>query len=46
MATDWILRVGDGINLSKSSKYKIWGISSANFNKHFLNNIKQHDRLC
>lgn len=46
MTTDWILRVGDGLNLTRSSKYRIWGIqSSTSVNKHFLKNVKPGDRL-
>ena len=46
MATDWLLRVGDGMNLMRSSKYKIWGIQSTTpDNKYFLNNVKPGDRL-
>jgi hypothetical protein len=46
MATDWLLRVGDGKNLKASSKYKIWGIQSNTCtNKHFLKNVKPGDRL-
>jgi len=46
MATDWILRCGDGKNLKNSSKYRIWGISSKiSTNKHFIKNVKQGDRL-
>jgi hypothetical protein len=46
MATEWILRAGDGKNFLNSSDYRIWGInSSANCGKHFLKNVKQGDRL-
>jgi hypothetical protein len=46
MATDWILRVGDGENFMNSSDYRIWGINStSNCGKHFLKNVKQGDRL-
>ena len=46
MTTDWILRVGDGKNFINSSRYRIWGIQSTNsFGKHFLQNVKQGDRL-
>ena len=46
MSIDWILRVGDGINLKNSSKYKIWGIqSSTPDNKYFITNVKLGDRL-
>ena len=43
---DWILRVGDGSNLIRSSKYRIWGIqSSTSANKHFVKNVRSGDRL-
>jgi hypothetical protein len=43
---DWILRCGDGKNLKNSSKYKIWEISkNCPANKHFINNVRQGDRL-
>jgi hypothetical protein len=46
MTADWILRCGDGENLKRSSKYRIWGISSkTSTNKHFLKNVKPGDRL-
>jgi predicted secreted protein len=46
MSIDWILRVGDGINLKNSSKYKIWGIqSSTPDNKYFITNVNPGDRL-
>lgn len=46
MTTDWILRVGDGENFIRSSKYRIWGIqSSTSDNKYFLANVKIDDRL-
>ena len=46
MTTDWLLRVGDGENLKRSSKIRIWGISSKiSTNKYFLKNVKQGDRL-
>jgi len=46
MATDWILRAGDGENFLNSSDYRIWGInSSLKCGKHFLKNVKQGDRL-
>jgi len=46
MATDWLLRVGDGKNLISSSKYKIWGIQSSSADsKYFLKNVKCGDRL-
>jgi len=46
MTTDWLLRVGDGGNLKRSSKYRIWGISSKNtLGKHFIENVKPGDRL-
>jgi hypothetical protein len=43
---DWLLRVGDGENLKRSSNFKIWGIdSNTSNNKHFLKNVKLGDRL-
>ncbi len=46
MNTDWILRVGDGGNLIRSSKYRIWGIQAKTAtNKHFVKNVKCGDRL-
>jgi hypothetical protein len=43
---DWILRVGDGENLINSSRHKIWGIQTkTGCNKHFINNVKEDDRL-
>lgn len=41
MTTDWILRVGDGENLKRSSKYRIWGIQSTSPDgKYFVKNVK------
>jgi len=47
MTTDWLLRVGDGENLKRSSKYRIWGIQTltSTHGKHFVNNVKPGDRL-
>ena len=46
MTTDWLLRVGDGENLKRSSKYRIWGIQSTTpDNVYFLKNVKLGDRL-
>ena len=46
MTTDWLLRVGDGNNLVRSSKHKIWGIQSSNsFGKFFIRTVKPGDRL-
>jgi len=46
MTTDWILRVGDGVNFRNSSRHRIWGINSMTTdNKYFINNVKQGDRL-
>ena len=46
MNTDWILRVGDGGNLIRSSKHRIWGIQAKTAtNKHFVKNVKCGDRL-
>ena len=44
MTTDWLLRVGDGENFKKSSKYKIWGIEPKT-TKYFKENVKRDDRL-
>ena len=43
MTTDWLLRVGDGENFKRSSRYRIWGISSKW--KTFLQDVKPGDRL-
>ena len=46
MTIDWLLRVGDGDNLKKSSRYRIWGINSSHATfKHFFENVKPGDRL-
>jgi len=47
MTTDWLLRVGDGENLKRSSKYRIWGIQTLTspHGKYFVNNVKPGDRL-
>lgn len=46
MTTDWLLRVGDGGNLKRSSKYRIWGVvSKIPMGKHFIENVKPGDRL-
>lgn len=46
MAQDWLLRVGDGGNLVRSSKFRIWGIKTTNSTgKHFIENVKPGDRL-
>ena len=46
MTTDWLLRVGDGENLRRSSRYRIWGIQSTTpGNIYFLKNVKPGDRL-
>jgi len=46
MNTDWILRVGDGGNLIRSSKHRIWGIQAKTTNsKYFVKNVKCGDRL-
>ena len=46
MTTDWLLRVGDGGNLKRSSKFRIWGVSSRiAVGKHFIENVKPGDRL-
>ena len=44
--TNWLLRISDGENFRRSSKSKIWGIKSPPpAGKHFVNNVKQGDRL-
>ena len=47
MTTDWILRVGDGLNFIRSSKQQIWGIQTitSSNGKHFIANVKPGDRL-
>ena len=47
MTSDWILRVGDGENLIRSSKYRIWGINTLTspHGKNFVKNVKPGDRL-
>jgi hypothetical protein len=46
MTTDWLLRVGDGMNFIHSSKYRIWGIqSTTTIGKHFVENVRPGDRL-
>jgi predicted secreted protein len=47
MTTDWLLRVGDGENLKRSSKYRIWGIQTLTspHGKYFVKNVKPGDRL-
>ena len=47
MTTDWILRVGDGENFIRSSKYRIWGIqtNTSPFGKNFIKKVKPGDRL-
>jgi len=47
MTTDWLLRVGDGENLKRSSKYRIWGIQALTspHGKYFIQNVKSGDRL-
>lgn len=45
--TDWIFRVGDGKNLIRSSKHKIWGIKVEEHppGKNFSTHVKPGDRL-
>ena len=43
MTTDWLLRVGDVENFKRSSRYRIWGISSKW--KTFPQDVKSGDRL-
>jgi len=47
MTTDWILRIGDGENFIRSSKYRIWGVqtNTSDDGKFFIKNIKPGDRL-
>jgi predicted secreted protein len=47
MTTDWILRVGDGYNLIRSSRHKIWGIQTTTspHGKYFIANVQPGDRL-
>ena len=46
MTTDWLLRVGDGLNLTRSFQYKIWGINTSfSTGKYFIKNVKPGDRL-
>jgi predicted secreted protein len=46
MTTDWLLRVGDGVNFFNSSKFNIWGIKSIlSSTKYFIKNVKPGDRL-
>ena len=47
MTTDWILRVGNGENLIRSSKYRIWGIETltSSCGKNFVKNVIPGDRL-
>jgi hypothetical protein len=41
---NWILRVGDGVNLIKTSK--LWGINTPiSANKHFFKNVKLGDHI-
>jgi hypothetical protein len=44
--THWLLRIGDGENFIRSSKYKIWGVSNTSSDsKHFIKNVKNGDIL-
>lgn len=46
MATDWLLRVGDGNNFKNSAIHKIWGIqSTTTIGKHFTKTVRPGDRL-
>ena len=47
MTTDWLLRVGDGKNFIRSSKFNIWGIQTTTspHGKHFVKHVKPGDRL-
>lgn len=43
--THWLFRSGNGENLKKSSRLRIWGINSKRNNTHFIENVKPGDRL-
>jgi hypothetical protein len=45
--TDWLLRVGDGANFIRSSKYRIWGCNTitSTHGKYFVKNVQPGDRL-
>jgi hypothetical protein len=46
MTTDWMIRIGDGSNFEKSSKYKIWGVQSTTpDSKYIIANIRPGDIL-
>lgn len=46
MVNDWLLRVGNGNNFYRSTKYKLWGIKSSHpWSKYFLKNVSLGDRL-
>ena len=47
MATDWLLRVGNGENFIRSYIYNIWGIngSTSPSGKYFIKNAREGDRL-
>jgi hypothetical protein len=46
MVTDWLLRIGNGINFRNSSKHLIWGINSKfAVGKFFVKEVKAGDRL-
>ena len=46
MTTDWLLRVGNGDNLRRSSRHRIWGIqSTTSFGKYFIRTVRPGDRL-
>lgn len=46
MTTDWLVRAGDGENLKRSCKHRIWGIKTINSSgKYFIQNVKPGDRL-
>ena len=44
--THYIIRVGDGINFTNSSRYNCWGLNSNNNNvKYLMKHIKENDIL-
>ena len=47
MTTDWLLRVGNGQNFIRSSKFNIWGINTLTgpFGKSFIKNVRNGDRM-
>lgn len=46
MTTHWLVRVGNGRNLCRSSEFKIWGVqSTTSDNKYFIKHVKNGDLL-